>query len=128
MFTMTALRELTDICVPVDLRQISHFKFFNQRELQASEFNTFNGLAPFISNVTLPYRLKETQGMYDIVGRIVPFKTNNLFTIASDLPLIQPDGTLLDQDMNILYCADRIQKYPSFWKTLIDLKGPKIYG
>jgi len=75
--------------VPIDMSYVEKLPFYEREIVLKADFNKFSALAPIISNITLPWRVKDNQGMSEIIKSIIPYPEYNIFNCISDIPFIK---------------------------------------
>lgn len=81
LLAFTELREKSTALVPIDLGYIDKCNFFNQEFIKKSDFNRMTALALLVSNMTIPYRLKDSMNMTDMFNSIMPYSELNIFSL-----------------------------------------------
>lgn len=89
LFTFSNFKNL-EILLPIDFQTsfLNCSCLFEKRKKTYGIFEQASYLAPLISNATLPFRLKEDEGIGSFINKILFFPTMNIFNLIGTIPIV----------------------------------------
>ena len=101
LFTFSTFKEL-EILIPLDFKTsfLGLSEIFDHKNKEFELYEQALWLAPLISNISLPFRMKEErESMNEYINKIIFFKGMNVFNIKATIPIINKKGVLLNNNI-----------------------------